>query len=150
MVKELTCLAKGLRKRSTDVERLLWRRLRAGRFEGLKFRRQHPIGRYIVDFVCLEKRLIIELDGGQHALPEKTLKDRERDAWLEKEGYTVVRFWDNEILMNTSGVLETIREKLCETPSPKSPPLKGGEVMKAQQQSNNDITSQSRGRPDGA
>jgi len=128
MVKGLTHLAKGLRKRSTDVEQLLWSRLRAGRFEGMKFRRQHPIGQYIADFVCLERKVIIELDGGQHALPDEILKDRQRDAWLEKEGYTVLRFWDNEVLTNTRGVLETIRERLYVTPSPQSPPLKGGEV----------------------
>jgi len=94
----------------------------------MKFRRQHPIGQYIVDFVCLERKLIIELDGGQHALPDEILKDRQRDAWLEKEGYTVVRFWDNEVVMNTLGVLDTIGERLHRTPSPQSPPLKGGEV----------------------
>jgi very-short-patch-repair endonuclease len=129
MAKGLTHLAKGLRKRSTDVEQLLWSRLRAGRFEGMKFRRQHPIGQYIADFVCLERKLIIELDGGQHALPDEILKDRQRDAWLEKEGYTVIRFWDNEVLANTSGVLEAIRERLHRTPSPQSPPLKGGDVI---------------------
>ena len=129
MAKGLTHLAKGLRKRSTDVERLLWSRLRAGRFEDLKFKRQHPIGQYIADFVCLERKLIIELDGGQHSLPDDIVKDRQRDAWLEKEGYTVVRFWDNEVLMNTSGVLEAIRERLYRAPSPQSPPLEGGEVM---------------------
>ncbi|MBI5634801.1 MAG: endonuclease domain-containing protein [Nitrospirae bacterium] len=128
MAKDLTQLAKGLRRRSTDVEQLLWSRLRAGRFEGMKFRRQHPIGQYIADFVCLERKLIIELDGSQHALPEELLNDSQRDTWLEKEGYTVVRFWDNEILMNTRGVLESIREKLHWTPAPQSPPLKGGEV----------------------
>lgn len=127
MVKGLTHLARNLRIRSTDVEHLLWSRLRAGRFEGMKFRRQHSIGQYIVDFICLEKKLIIELDGGQHTLPDAILKDRQRDAWLEKEGYTVVRFWDNEVLTNTTGVLEAIRERL-QTPSPQSPPLKGGEV----------------------
>ena len=129
MPKGLTHLAKGLRKRSTDVEQLLWGHLRAGRFEGKKFRRQHPIGQYIADFVCLEKRLVVELDGGQHALPDEILKDRERTSWLENEGYTVVRFWDNEILTNTSGVLEAIRERLHRAPSPQSPPLKGGEVI---------------------
>ena len=102
--------------------------LQAGRFEGMKFRWQHPIGKYIADFVCLEKRLIIELDGAQPALPDETLKNRQRDSWLEKEGYTVIRFWDNEVFTNTSGVLETIRERLHRTPSPQSPPLKGGEV----------------------
>lgn len=127
MAKGLTHLAKGLRKRSTDVEQHLWCHLRAGRFEGIKFRRQHPIGHYIVDFVCLERKLIIELDGGHHTLPEEMLKDKQRNGWLEDEGYTVVRFWDNEVLMNTTGVLEVIRERLHKTPSPQSPPLKGGE-----------------------
>ena len=127
MAKGLTQLAKSLRKRSTDVEQHLWSHLRAGRFEGIKFRRQHPIGQYIVDFVCLERKLIIELDGGHHALPEEMLKDKQRNGWLEDEGYTVVRFWDNEVLMNTTGVLEVIRERLHKTPSPQSPPLKGGE-----------------------
>jgi very-short-patch-repair endonuclease len=128
MAKGLTHLAKGLRKKSTDAEKLLWSRLRAGRCEGMKFRRQHSIGQYIVDFVCLERKLIIKLDGGQHALPDEARKDRQRDAWLEKEGYTVVRFWDNEVLMNRNGILDAIRERLHRTPSPQSPPLKGGEV----------------------
>ena len=127
MVKRLTSLAKDLRKHSTDVERLLWSHLRAGRFGGLKFRRQHLIGRYIADFVCLEKKLIIELDGSQHALSEEKRKDGERDHWLEKEGYSVIRFWDNEVLTNIRGLLEVIRERTFEAPSPQSPPLKGGE-----------------------
>ncbi len=114
----LTHLAKDLRKRSTDIEWLIWSHLRAGRCEGMKFRRQHPIGQYIVDFVCLEKRLIIELDGGHHALPAEALKDRQRDAWLQKEGYTVLHFWDNEVLMNMNGVLEVIRKGLINSPSP--------------------------------
>jgi very-short-patch-repair endonuclease len=128
MAKGLTNLAKDLRNRSTNVEQLLWSRLRAGRFEDTKFRRQRPVGQYIADFVCLERRLIIELDGGQHSLPEELLKDSQRDAWFEKEGYAVVRFWDNEVLTNTNGVLEVISERLHRTPSPQSPPLKGGEV----------------------
>ena len=111
MTEALTRLARNLRKTSTDVERLLWNRLRAGRCEGLKFRRQHPMGQYIVDFVCLERKLIIELDGGQHALPDNIPKDRQRDAWLAKGGYMVLRFWDNELLANMDGVLEAIREK---------------------------------------
>lgn len=114
MAKELAPLAKALRKTSTDVERLLWSRLRAGRFENMKFRRQHPIGSYIVDFVCLERKLVIELDGGQHAMPEEIMKDRRRDVWLEKEGYMVLRFWDNEVLTNTDEVLEVIRERLLD------------------------------------
>jgi very-short-patch-repair endonuclease len=118
--KGLTHLAKNLRKTSTDVERLLWSRLRAARCEGMKVRRQHIIGKYIVDFVCLERKLVIELDGGQYAFPEEILKDKERTAWPEKEGgYAVVRFWDNEVLENLDGVLEVIRRKLFnESPSP--------------------------------
>ena len=111
-------LVKNLRKQSTDVERLVWSHLRARQCGGMKFRRQHPIGRYIADFVCLEKRLVIELDGGQHALPADALKDRQRDAWLEKEGYMVLHFWDNEVLMNMDEVIEVIRERLMRTPSP--------------------------------
>ena len=90
MAKGLTHLAKGLRKRSTDVEQYLWSHLRAGRFEGMKFRRQHPIGKYIVDFVCLERKFIIELDGGHHALPEEIQNDKQRDDWLEDEGYPLL------------------------------------------------------------
>lgn len=118
MPNSLTPLAKNLRKESTDVERLLWSRLRAGRFEGLKFRRQHPIGKYIVDFVCLERTLIIELDGGQHDLPGEIRKDKERTSWLEKEGYAVLRFWNNDVLTNMDGVLEVIRERLLRSLSP--------------------------------
>ena len=101
-------LAKDLRKRSTDAERLLWRHLRAKRLGGLKFRRQQCIGDYIVDFVCLEKRIVIELDGGQHA--DNREKDKVRDSWLEKHGFLVLRFWNNEVLTNTQGVLHVILE----------------------------------------
>lgn len=106
----LIAYAKDLRGCSTDAERLLWSCVRAKRLEGLKFRRQHQIGNYIVDFVCLEKKLVIELDGGQHAEPDKKEDDRKRDAWLEKEGYRVLRFWDNEVLLNSKEVLTVIRE----------------------------------------
>ena len=71
--------------------------------EGLKFRRQQPIGRYIVDFVCFEKKIIIEVDGGQHAV--ETKKDTERDEWLRSQGFKVITFWNNEVLTNTQGVL---------------------------------------------
>ena len=92
----------------TDAEQLLWRHLRAKYFCSLKFRRQQPIGPYIVDFVCFEKKIIVELDGGQHALPEEVRKDGKRDQWFEAQGYKVLRFWDNEVLTNTQGVLEVI------------------------------------------
>ena len=107
MAQFLIKTAKALRKRSTDVEMLLWRHLRAKQMEGLKFRRQQPIGQYIVDFVCFEKKIIIEVDGGQHAV--ETRKDTERDEWLRNQEFKVLRFWNNEVISNTQGVLEKIR-----------------------------------------
>lgn len=103
----LTQTAKELRKNSTDAERLLWSQLKAKQLEGLKFRRQEQIGRFIADFVCYEKGVIIEADGGQH-MQEKE-KDEERTAWLNSQEFRVLRFWNNEILMNIEGVLEVIR-----------------------------------------
>ena len=99
--------AKTLRHNLTDAEKKLWYHLRAHRFMGRKFKRQKPIGRYVVDFVCLEKKLIIELDGGQHA--ENLEYDQARDAWLHSQGYTVLRFWNNEMMDEMEGVLERIR-----------------------------------------
>ena len=106
----LASLAVALRKGETKAERKLWSRLRAKQMEGLKFRRQQPGGPYIVDFICCEKQLIVELDGGQHM--QQTGKDQIRDKWLKEQGYRVMRFWDNEIFENFSGVLSCIREKL--------------------------------------
>ena len=107
MPANLTPIARDLRKRSTDAERLLWRHLKAKQLNGLKFRRQEQIGRFVVDFVCFEKALIIEADGGQHALESE--KDEERTLWLNAQGYRVLRFWNHEILTNIEGVLETVR-----------------------------------------
>jgi len=95
-----------LRKNMTDAERELWRHLRLRQFSGYKFRRQQPIGKYIVDFVCFEKKLIIEVDGSQHS--EQADYDLIRDAWLEKEGFRILRFWDNQVLNETDGVKEMI------------------------------------------
>ena len=106
--------AKKLRINSTDTEKYLWKYLRGRQLEGFKFRRQHPIGKYIVDFVNLERRIIIELDGGQHI---ENKKDKLRDKWLEERGYEVLRFWDNEVFTNVEGVLEVIKEKIL-SPSP--------------------------------
>lgn len=106
--------AKTLRSNQSDAEQRLWHRLRAHRFMDLKFKRQKPIGRYIVDFVCLEHRLIIELDGGQHA--EQVAYDQQRDAWLRGQGYTVLRFWNNDVMQQLGGVLEQIRITLFPTP----------------------------------
>jgi very-short-patch-repair endonuclease len=102
--------ARALRKRSTDAEKLLWSRLRGRRFDGIKFKRQVPIGSYIADFVALDLKLIIELDGGQHA--QRAEQDAERTRILEQWGYHVVRFWNNDVLGNIDGVLETIMQEL--------------------------------------
>jgi len=110
MDKRLRRYARELRRNMTKAERRLWRRLRGGQL-GVKFRRQQPIGRYIVDFVCLERRLVVEVDGGQHDGSEY---DRERDEWLEREGYRVVRFWDNEVMKEIEGVMEEIARVLRE------------------------------------
>ncbi|MEW6109825.1 MAG: endonuclease domain-containing protein [Nitrospirota bacterium] len=112
----LSNLAKNLRRQSTDTEQALWKYLRAKRMDGLKFKRQQPIGDYIVDFVCFERKIIIELDGGQHSQPEHMKRDKERNRWLESQGYEILRFWDNEVLKNTRGVLEVIWEKCLKHP----------------------------------
>src|SRR5438105_1286482 len=93
-----------LRRKQTNCERILWRFLRDRRLLGLKFRRQHPIGPFFVDFCCVKQRLIIELDGGQHAIVQKVY-DATRSNYLEAQGYRVLRFWDNEILSELDGVL---------------------------------------------
>jgi very-short-patch-repair endonuclease len=106
---DLVGLSRNLRKNQTDAESRLWRHLRGKNLEGLRFRRQHPIGRYIVDFVCLEKRLVLEIDGGQHGEEAGQIKDNERDHWLRTEGYQVLRFWNNDVLTNLEGVMDMIR-----------------------------------------
>ena len=111
----LTQNARDLRKRSTIVEKRLWGKLHAKQIKGFKFRRQQPIGNYIVDFACMSEKLIIELDGGQHALQKNN--DMVRDNWLEQEGYRVLRFWNNEVLENLESVLDVIYRHL-NSPSP--------------------------------
>jgi very-short-patch-repair endonuclease len=102
--------ARSLRKEMTEAERALWARLRRRGVLGLKFRCQQPLGRYIVDFVCLERRLIIEVDGGQHLDQEGY--DRERSRWLEGQGYRLLRFWNSEVLSSTDAVVEAIATAL--------------------------------------
>lgn len=114
----LTHTARELRQRSTNAEQLLWRHLKAKQLAGLKFRRQEQIGRFIADFVCYEKKIIIEADGGQHAIEQE--KDRERSQWLNAQGFSVLRFWNHEILTNIDGVLEVIK-KYCDKPPSPSP-----------------------------
>ena len=104
--------ALALRRGQTDAERALWTRLRNKQPEGIKFRRQQPLGPYIVDFVSFEKRLVLEIDGGQHNEEEMKQRDESRTMCLEANGYQVLRFWDNEVLTNTEGVLEKITEAL--------------------------------------
>ena len=112
-VKHVKSLARALRRQATDAEHLLWKHLRGRRLAGHKFRRQVVIEAYIVDFVCLEAKLIIEADGGQHA--EQAAYDARRTARLE---YRVMRFWNQEILKELHSVLEQIQSALIETPSP--------------------------------
>jgi very-short-patch-repair endonuclease len=100
-----TSRARRLRRDSTDAELKLWHRLRSRSILEFKFVRQEPIGPYIADFACRERRLIIELDGGQHA---DSKHDVVRDRWLEEHGYRVLRFWNNDVMGNVEGVLETI------------------------------------------
>ena len=104
--------ARALRVTMTDAERRLWACLRGRRLVGYKFRRQHPLGRFIVDFACIEHRLMIEADGGQHSENEA---DERRTAWLQRRGWRVLRFWNNEILTNSEGVQEAILEALDQT-----------------------------------
>ena len=106
----LTETARKLRKTGTEAEKKLWQRLRKKQLEGFKFRRQQPLGRYIVDFVNFQDKLIIELDGGQHKIQKDY--DKKRDIWFEQQGFTVLRFWNNDVFQNIEAVLEVIRKKL--------------------------------------
>jgi len=115
-------LAKALRKNPTESEQLLWKHLRMKQLEGVKFRRQEPIDNYIVDFISLEHRLVIEIDGSQHA---ESKADLQRDEYLKREGFKVLRFWNNEVLNNIEGVIETVFNELKEHPSPLIPSRKG-------------------------
>jgi len=98
--------ARELRTDSTDSERRLWQKLKRRQIAGVKFRRQQPIGPYIVDFVCLERRLVIEVDGGQHS--ERLDEDAQRSQWLEAQGFRVLRFWNNDVLANTDVVAQAV------------------------------------------
>ena len=116
--------ARLLRSTPTNAEQRLWAALRDRRLEGFKFRRQREIGSFVVDFVCIEYRLVIEADGGQHA---ENPKDDLRTAWLEEHGWKVIRFWNNDILANLDGVLAAILESLAKQ-SLTLPPLRGGSL----------------------
>ena len=104
--------ARDLRRNPTVAEQRLWHRLRGRQLDGFRFRRQVPVGPFIVDFLCVEARLVVELDGGQHG--EDSGEDGRRTAWLVAQGYRVVRFWNNDVLGNTVTVLEAILAALHE------------------------------------
>lgn len=106
--RKLTPLSKGLRHRMTDAEAKLWKRLNRKQL-GVMFRRQYPFEKYIVDFVSFDSGLIVEVDGSQHADSEQ---DNVRDAWFVSKGFKILRFWDNDVLKNTDGVVEVIRQEV--------------------------------------
>ena len=105
-----------LRTNMTDAEQHLWKYLRRRQIEGYKFRRQFLIGKYIVDFICLERRLIIEIDGGQHS--EQLDYDLKRTSYLSSNGFKVIRFWNSDVFQETNAVLESIKSRLCDSPPP--------------------------------
>ncbi len=117
--------AKKLRQVMTEAEKHMWYHLRAHRLLGFKFKRQKPIGPYVVDFACPALRLVIEIDGGQHSIDAD--EDSIRDRWLRKHGYTVLRFWNNEVMENLEGVMEAIASAASpDSPSPPAPlPISG-------------------------
>ena len=115
--------ARELRATMTDSERRLWRCLRMRQLDGYRFRRQHPVGPYIVDFACLAARLVVEVDGGQHS---DSMGDRHRDAFLRARGFRVLRFWDNDVLGEPDAVCEVILRWLADGPPPQPSPASGG------------------------
>ena len=104
--------ARELRRNMTEAEKFVWYRIRRCQLGGFKFRRQHPLGPFIVDFVCLERKLVLELDGGQHAEPERADYDARRSAWLKERGYRVYRIWNGIATSEWEGVAERIWQLL--------------------------------------
>lgn len=121
--KRLTPIARKMRRLLTDAERLLWSRLRGGQLEGRKFTKQFPIGAAVADFACRSAKLVVELDGGQHALAAEA--DTDRTHMIEAHGYKVIRYWNNDVFENLDGVLEDILHHLSIAFGRKSLPLKG-------------------------
>jgi very-short-patch-repair endonuclease len=117
--KQASNLGRELRQQGTPSERVLWLKLRNRQLAGVKFRRQQPLGNYIVDFVSFDKKVIIEIDGGQHNEDWFSIRDENRTVWLNSQGFRVLRFWNNEIMENLEGVLFQIQTILeIDTPSP--------------------------------
>lgn len=119
-MQEIIRRARYLRANMTDSERLLWSHLKSKKLNGWKFRRQHIIGSYIVDFACLKARLIIECDGGQHHTLQK-LYDEKRDRYLRQCGYKILRFWNHDVLTNIEGVWQIISDNLLPNDPPSYP-----------------------------
>lgn len=109
-----TARARSLRCAMTDAEHLLWRALRGKQLNGHRFRRQHPIGKYIADFACIEQKIVIELDGGQHQ--EQQVYDGQRSTFLAAQGWEILRFWNNDVLNNLDGVLSVIAKEVTGAP----------------------------------
>jgi len=122
----LTATARRLRRDATDAEKRLWRQLANRQLGGWKFRRQVPIDRYVADFLCAEARLIVELDGGQH----REAVDAQRTEYLTGQGFRLIRFWNNDVLENSEGVLDTILSALRTSEPPHPDPLPQGEREK--------------------
>jgi very-short-patch-repair endonuclease len=112
-IRKSTSFSRNLRQKQTVAESDLWKRLKSKQLEGIKFRRQQPIGPYIVDFVSFERKIVVEVDGGQHNDKERMEKDEKRTRWLEGEGFQVLRFWNNDVLTNIEGIIDGIRDALA-------------------------------------
>ena len=125
LAEDILEFARSLRLHQTDAESLLWLLLRNGRL-GFKFRRQHPVGRLILDFYCHEAHLAVELDGGQHNDDDAALRDKHRTAELELMGIKIIRFWNDEVLISTEAVLERIYQELIDRAGPHPCPSSGG------------------------
>jgi len=115
--------ARSLRSDMSLAEYRLWQAIRGRQLEGFRFRRQHPIGPYIADFACVDKSVVIELDGGQHQ--DQVAYDERRTAYLESQGSTVLRFWNNDVMNNLDGVLARVVEVLTSAPPSQPSPLQG-------------------------
>ncbi len=126
----MTAKARRLRHMPTIAEQTLWKALRRNQLHKISFRRQHPIGPYVLDFYCPSKRIAIEVDGGQHATDTGQAHDQRREHWLSAKGIRILQFWNNEVLLNLNGVLQTICHALDQTPSRRNEradlPLAGG------------------------
>jgi len=124
--------ARALRRNMTEAEIRVWQMLRAHRTNGYKFRRQVPIGRYIADFVCHEARLIVEIDGGQH--DPRSHQEIDRNRFLRSQGYRILRFWNNEVLVNPDSVYEMIVNELAASPPPRPPLSRGRGIVRMHRQ----------------